>query len=67
MNTCKLNAIGSSRAVCDIIHGTPKPDFSSCVRDGHVAWAPGKMQEILVQNRTINVHPMILFRKIVIL
>jgi len=36
---CKLNTLASSRPVCDIIHGTPEPDFNTCVNDGHLEWA----------------------------
>merc|ERR1712038_843245 len=36
---CKLNTIASSRPICDIIHGTPEPDFNSCVNDGQLDWA----------------------------
>ena len=25
--------------ICDIIHGTPEPDFNTCVNDGHLLWA----------------------------
>jgi len=36
---CKLNTIASSRPICDIVHGTPEPDFNSCVNDGNLDWA----------------------------
>ena len=36
---CKLNTMESSRRICDIIHGTPEPDFNACVNDGHLDWA----------------------------
>ena len=31
--------MASSRPVCDIIHGTPEPDFNTCVNDGQLDWA----------------------------
>jgi len=36
---CKLNTMASNRPVCDIIHGTPEPDFNTCVNDGQLDWA----------------------------
>ena len=36
---CRLNTLKSNRPICDIIHGTPEPDFNTCVNDGHLIWA----------------------------
>lgn len=37
--TCKLYTNESSRKICDIIHGTPEPDFNGCVANGYIPWA----------------------------
>jgi len=36
-NTCKLNTLATNKPVCDIIHGTPEPEFNSCIND--LDWA----------------------------
>jgi len=37
--TCKLYTDESSKRICDIIHGTPEPDFNTCIEEGYVPWA----------------------------
>ena len=37
--TCKLYTNESSKKICDIIHGTPDPDYNTCIKDGYISWA----------------------------
>jgi len=36
--SCKLNTDLASNRVCDIIHGTPEPNFQTCLDNGKVQW-----------------------------
>ena len=37
--TCKLFTNESSKKICDIIHGTPEPDYNTCIESGYIPWA----------------------------
>ena len=37
--TCKLYTNETSSRICDIIHGTPDPDFNTCIEEGIIPWA----------------------------
>jgi len=37
--TCKLYTDESSQRICDIIHGTPEPNFNTCIEEGYIPWA----------------------------
>ena len=38
---CKLNTDVSTSIICDMIHGTPEPDFQQCIDAGKLVWASG--------------------------
>ena len=46
-NVCKLHSDVVSARVCDIVHGTPEPSFQTCLDDGNIPWAEGKLSYIL--------------------
>jgi len=54
---CKLNTIASSRPICDIIHGTPEPNFNTCVNDGHLDWASNQNNPQTGQSSTNGGSP----------
>merc|ERR1712038_102982 len=54
---CKLNTIASSRPICDIIHGTPEPDFNSCVNAGHLNWASNETKPQIGQSTSNEASP----------
>ena len=35
---CKLHTDLVATRVCDMVHGTPEPDFQTCLDDGKVPW-----------------------------
>ena len=35
---CKLHTNLVSDRVCDMVHGTPEPDFQTCLDNGNVPW-----------------------------
>ena len=37
--TCKLYTEESTKRICDIVHGTPEPDFNTCIERGNIPWA----------------------------
>jgi len=54
---CKLNTIASSRPICDIIHGTPEPDFNTCVNDGNLDWASNENNPQTSQSSSNDASP----------
>lgn len=37
-HVCKLQTTNFANRVCDIVHGTPDPDFQTCLDDSKVSW-----------------------------
>ena len=42
------HTFSSSERTCDIIHGTPYPDFNTCIEGGYIPWAIETGKYILI-------------------
>ena len=38
-NVCKLQMTNFDNRVCDVVHGTPEPEFQTCLDENKIPWA----------------------------